>query len=160
MSNIAIEINIRLPWALWLELDQFLVFLSLLEIICVEYNLGLAEWTNYDYSIYPIVILFSLSARATETVAVKLSLWKSSDAGGYRLLLSETLCKLSKIVTRKGISCGRKGLCVFGQAAWEFWYNTMDQCQEGTASTPQEQAKTLQYSGTVPSLHPRRSASD
>ncbi len=82
--------------------------------------------------------------------------------------------RLSKIVTQKGISCGRKGLCVFapdrvcvfgvclcvvrlpGSSDIPLWISARKE-QPGN---PHQQAKTLQCSGTVPSLHPRRSASD
>lgn len=45
--------------------------------------------------------------------------------------------------------------CVFvcGQAAWEFWYTTVDQCQEGTARQPSSagQNSPVQRHGAQPS---------
>ncbi len=55
------------------------------------------------------------SARTAETVAVKLSLWNSSKQmlEVIDFFSQRHFERLSKIVTQKGISCGRKGLCVF-----------------------------------------------
>lgn len=55
------------------------------------------------------------SACTAETVAVKLGLWNSSKQmlEVIDFFSQKHFERLSKIVTQKGISCGRKGLCVF-----------------------------------------------
>lgn len=119
-----------------------------LEIICTDYVKGLAEWTNYGKSVFAQSYYFHClsSARTAEMVAVKLSLWKSSKQmlevivfffhrhfwktcyaeGNFFLWLWRAYECLLQIV------------CVFvcGQAAWEFWYTAMDQCQLRTARQP------------------------
>lgn len=170
LSNTAIQINIKLPWALWLQPEQFPVFhshlkLFALNIIWVWLNgqiTAIQSWTQ------PYYFHCLSSARSAETVAVKLSLWNSSKQmlEVIDFFSQKHFERLSKIVTQKGISCGRKGLCVLapdcvcvfgvclcGQAAWEFWYTAVDRCQKGTARQPSSagQNSPVQRHGAQPS---------
>ncbi len=119
------------------------------------------------FDLRPSHIIFTAWVQhvAAETVAVKLSLWNSSKQmlEVIDFFSQRHFERLSKIVTQKGISCGRKGLCVFApdcvcvfgvcHSAWELWYTAVDQCQEGTARQPSSagQNSPVQRHGAQPS---------